>query len=63
MTNSEKIAQLDILDHAWMCSKLCDVHIVCQNCELLQLCYGTMRGSSVEQWAEWLESEAEPDER
>lgn len=59
MTNAEKIAQLDALERAWMCSKLCDVHIVCQNCELLHLCYGTMRRRSVEEWFDWLESEAE----
>lgn len=57
MTNSEKIAQMDVLKRASMCSKLCDVHISCWNCELLPLCKGTMRGSSDEQWAEWLEAE------
>ena len=59
MTNADKIHQLPALEHAWMCSKLCDVHIVCQNCELLHLCYGIMRRRSVEEWAEWLEQEAE----
>lgn len=50
MTNSEKIAQLDVLERAVMCSKLCDVHISCQNCELLPLCRGSMYGSSDQQW-------------
>lgn len=59
MTNSEKIAQLDVSERAEMCSKLCDVHISCWNCNLLPLCKGTMRGCSDQQWAEWLESEAE----